>query len=40
MKFIHNTAIVDDEVIIGKNVSILHFSHVLHGSSIGDNCTL
>ena len=40
MKFIHNTAIVDDEVIIGKNVSIWHFSHVLHGSSIGDNCTL
>ena len=40
MTFIHNTAIVDNEVMIGKNVSIWHFSHVLHGSSIGDNCTL
>ncbi len=40
MTFIHDTAIVDDDVMIGKNVSIWHFSHVLHGSSIGDNCTL
>ena len=30
MKFIHGTAIVDNEVMIGKNVSIWHFSHVYY----------
>ena len=39
MTFIHDTAIIDNDVMIGKNVSIWHFSHVLSGTSIGDNCT-
>lgn len=40
MTFIHNTAVIDNGVVIGKNVSIWHFSHVISGSNIGDNCTL
>ena len=40
MTFIHNTAIIDTGVSLGKNVSIWHFSHIISGSSIGDNCTL
>ena len=40
MTFIHHTAVVDDNVKVGKDVSIWHFSHILSGSSIGDNCTL
>ena len=40
MTFIHDTAIIDAGVSIGKNVSIWHFSHLISGSSIGDNCTL
>ena len=40
MTFIHDTAVVDDNVKIGKDVFIWHFSHILSGSSIGDNCTL
>ena len=40
MTFIHDTAIIDAGVSIGKNVSIWHFSHIISGSSIGDNCTL
>ncbi len=40
MSFIHETVIIDDEVEIGLNVSIWHFSHILKGSVIGDNCTI
>ena len=38
--FIHNTAIIDDKVSIGKNVFIWHFSHVMSGSSIGEKSIL
>ena len=38
--FIHNTAIIDDKVSIGQNVFIWHFSHVMSGSSIGENSIL
>jgi UDP-2-acetamido-3-amino-2,3-dideoxy-glucuronate N-acetyltransferase len=38
--FIHPTAVVDSEVIIGKHSHIWHFSHILNGSVIGDNCNI
>ena len=38
--FIHSSAIVDDEVQIGKGTKIWHFSHILSGSKIGENCNI
>jgi UDP-2-acetamido-3-amino-2,3-dideoxy-glucuronate N-acetyltransferase len=38
--FVHNTAVVDDNVEIGKGTKIWHFSHVLKGSKIGENCII
>ncbi len=37
--FAHETAIIDDDVSIGKNTKIWHFSHILSGSVIGNNCS-
>ncbi len=38
--FVHETAIIDDNVTIGKGTKIWHFSHVLSGSKIGQNCNI
>jgi len=38
--FIHPTAIIDDNVTIGKGTKIWHFSHILSGSKIGENCNI
>lgn len=38
--FIHPTAIVDEKVSIGDNTKIWHFSHILPGSKIGENCNI
>jgi UDP-2-acetamido-3-amino-2,3-dideoxy-glucuronate N-acetyltransferase len=38
--FIHPTAVIDDNVSIGRGTKIWHFSHILTGSKIGDNCTI
>ncbi len=38
--FIHPTAIVDDNVTIGEKTKIWHFSHILGGSKIGQNCNI
>ena len=38
--YVHPTAIVDDNVRIGKGTKIWHFSHVQGGSVIGENCVL
>lgn len=38
--FVHETAIIDDEVIIGDHTKIWHFSHVQSGAAIGENCSL
>lgn len=37
---VHPTAIVDENVHIGKGSSIWHFSHIQSGVKIGEKCTL
>ena len=37
---VHPTAIIDDNVKIGKGTSIWHFSHIQSGARIGEKCTL
>ena len=39
-KNIHRTAIIDDDVKIGNNTFVWHWSHISSESRIGDNCTL
>lgn len=38
--FVHETAIVDDNVEIGDGTKIWHFSHVQSGARIGKKCVL
>jgi UDP-2-acetamido-3-amino-2,3-dideoxy-glucuronate N-acetyltransferase len=38
--FAHNTAVIDDNCIIGAGTKIWHFSHVMPGCVIGENCNL
>ena len=38
--FVHETAIIDDGVRIGKGTKIWHFSHVLSGSTMGEHCNI
>ncbi len=38
--FAHESAYVDDAVKIGKGTKIWHFSHILSGSIIGENCNI
>ncbi|MCK4468778.1 MAG: Gfo/Idh/MocA family oxidoreductase [Desulfobacterales bacterium] len=38
--FIHPTVEIDENVIIGKDTKIWHFSHILPGSRIGKNCNI
>ena len=37
--FSHETAIVDENVTIGENTKVWHFSHILSKTSIGENCS-
>jgi UDP-2-acetamido-3-amino-2,3-dideoxy-glucuronate N-acetyltransferase len=37
--FIHETSFIDDDVKIGIGTKIWHFSHVLNGCKIGENCS-
>jgi len=37
--FAHKSSYVDDTVTIGDDTKIWHFSHILSGSTIGDNCS-
>jgi UDP-2-acetamido-3-amino-2,3-dideoxy-glucuronate N-acetyltransferase len=36
---VHPSSFIDNDVIIGDNTKIWHFSHVLSGSEIGKNCS-
>ncbi len=37
--FAHESSFVDKNVTIGDDTKIWHFSHILSGSNIGDNCS-
>ncbi|MCI9598828.1 MAG: N-acetyltransferase [Firmicutes bacterium] len=37
--FVHETSVVDDNVEIGDNTKVWHFSHIQSGTTIGDNCS-
>ena len=38
--FAHETAVIDDGVQIGTGCKIWHFSHLMPGSILGENCNL
>ncbi len=38
--FAHETAVIDDGCKIGKGTKVWHFSHVMTGSEIGENCNI
>jgi len=38
--FAHKTAVIDQGVEIGTGTKIWHFSHIMTGSVIGENCNL
>ncbi len=38
--FSHETTIIDNNVEIGKDTKIWHFSHILPGSKIGEQCNI
>jgi len=38
--FAHETAVIDEGVEIGTGTRIWHFSHIMTGSRIGNNCNL
>lgn len=38
--FVHESAVIDDDVAIGEGTKVWHFSHVLSGSRIGAECTI
>jgi UDP-2-acetamido-3-amino-2,3-dideoxy-glucuronate N-acetyltransferase len=37
---IHESAVIDPDVLIGEGTSIWHFSHILTGSKIGEKCRI
>ena len=38
--FSHESSYIDNNVLIGANTKIWHFSHVQSGSKIGENCSI
>lgn len=36
----HETAVIDENVSIGKGTKVWHFSHIMSGCVIGENCNL
>ena len=38
--FAHETAVIDRDCKIGKGTKIWHFSHIMTGSEIGENCNI
>ncbi|MEA3229143.1 MAG: acyltransferase [Campylobacterota bacterium] len=37
--FVHETSIVDKDVVLGDKTKVWHFSHILKNTDIGDNCS-
>ena len=37
---VHPTAIIDENVTIGQGTRVWHFSHILPGAAIGNNCNI
>jgi UDP-2-acetamido-3-amino-2,3-dideoxy-glucuronate N-acetyltransferase len=38
--FAHETAVIDEGCTIGKGTKIWHFSHIMTGAEIGENCNI
>jgi len=38
--FAHETAVIDESCRIGKGTKIWHFSHIMTGAEIGENCNI
>jgi UDP-2-acetamido-3-amino-2,3-dideoxy-glucuronate N-acetyltransferase len=38
--FAHFTAVIDEGAVIGAGTKIWHFSHIMGGSTIGENCNI
>ena len=38
--FAHETACIDDPSVVGSGTKIWHFTHVMGGSKVGDDCTI
>tara|TARA_B100001250_G_C19594422_1_gene697786 strand:+ start:280 stop:795 length:516 start_codon:yes stop_codon:yes gene_type:complete len=38
--FFHESSFIDDNVLIGEDTKIWHFSHIQSGSKIGKNCSI
>jgi UDP-2-acetamido-3-amino-2,3-dideoxy-glucuronate N-acetyltransferase len=38
--FVHETAVIDDNVIIGDDTCIWHFSHIMPGAKVGSGCII
>ena len=38
--FAHETAVIDENCLIGNGTKIWHFSHIMQGSKIGENCNI
>ena len=38
--FAHPTAVIDDGCTIGNGTKVWHFSHIMPGAVIGDNCNI
>ncbi len=38
--YAHETAVIDEGAIIGKNTKIWHFCHVMNGAKLGEGCIL
>ncbi len=38
--FVHSTAVVDEDAEIGAGTKIWHFTHIMPGARIGENCII
>lgn len=38
--FFHQTAIIEENVKIGKQTKVWHFSHIMQGAEIGERCNI